>query len=46
MIINISVSLGELVDKISILQIKRKNIRDKEKEKLINKELSLLEKTL
>ena len=46
MIINISVSLGELVDKISILQIKRKNIRDKEKEKLINKELSLLEKSL
>ena len=46
MIINIPVSLGELVDKISILQIKRKNIRDKEKEKLINKELSLLKKTL
>ena len=46
MIINIPVSLGELVDKISILQIKRKNIRDKEKEKLINKELSLLEKSL
>ena len=46
MIINISVSLGELVDKISILQIKRKNIKDKEKEKLINKELSLLEKSL
>ena len=46
MIINISVSLGELVDKISILQIKRKNIKDKAKEKLINKELSLLEKSL
>ena len=46
MIINISVSLGELVDKISILQIKRKNISDKKKEKLINQELSLLEKIL
>ena len=46
MIINTSVSLGELVDKISILQIKRKKINDREKEKLINQELFLLEKTL
>ena len=46
MIINIPVSLGELVDKISILYIKRKNITEVEKVKLINQELSLLEKTL
>ena len=46
MIINTPVSLGELVDKISILQIKRKNISEGEKVKLINQELSLLEKTL
>ena len=46
MIINIPVSLGELVDKISILYIKRKNITEGEKVKLINQELSLLEKTL
>ena len=46
MIINTSVSLGELVDKISILQIKRKKINDREKEKLLNQELFLLEKTL
>ena len=46
MIINTPVSLGELVDKISILQIKRKNIKDRKKVKLINQELSLLKKTL
>ena len=46
MIINTPVSLGELVDKISILYIKRKNITEVEKVKLINQELSLLEKTL
>ena len=43
MIINIPVSLGELVDKISIMRIKKKNIIDKEKLILINEELSLLE---
>ena len=31
MIINTPVSLGELVDKISILQIKSNNIKDNEK---------------
>ena len=46
MIINTPVSLGELIDKISILYIKRKNITEGEKVKLINQELSLLEKTL
>ena len=38
MIINIPVSLGELVDKISILNIKNKNIKDEEKLKLIRAE--------
>jgi len=46
MIINTPVSLGELVDKISILRIKKKNIIDKEKLILINEELFLLEKIL
>ena len=46
MIINISVSLGELVDKISILHIKNINIKDDEKLKLIREELELLNQTL
>ena len=46
MIINAPVSLGELVDKISILKIKKKHIINKEKLILVNEELSLLEKTL
>ena len=46
MIINAPVSLGELVDKISILRIKKKNIQSKEKLILINEELSLLESIL
>jgi len=46
MIINTPISLGELLDKISILSIKRKNIQDEKKQKLINKELKLLEKKL
>ncbi len=46
MIINIPVSLGELVDKISILQIKALNIKDDEKLKLVKEELTLLEQTL
>jgi len=40
------VSLGELVDKISILRIKTKKIMDKEKLILINEELFLLESIL
>ena len=46
MIISTPVSLGELVDKISILQIKNKNIKDDEKLKLIREELTLLNNTL
>jgi len=46
MIINTPISLGELLDKISILKIKQKNIKDEKKLVLINEELSLLESTL
>ena len=46
MIINTPVSLGELVDKISILHIKNTNIKDNEKLLLVKEELSLLQKTL
>ena len=46
MLINIPVSLGELVDKISILIVKKKNINDQNKINLIKKELTLLEEVL
>ena len=46
MIINTPVSLGELVDKISILHIKNINIKDEEKLKLVREELELLNQTL
>jgi hypothetical protein len=46
MLINTPISLGELVDKISILKIKKKNIFDNKKLNFINEELLLLEKTL
>lgn len=46
MIISIPVSLGELIDKISILHIKNINIKDEEKLKLIREELELLNQTL
>ena len=46
MIINTQVSLGELVDKISILHIKNINIKNDEKLKLIREELELLNQTL
>ena len=46
MIISTPVSLGELVDKISILHIKNINIMDDEKLKLIREELELLNQTL
>jgi len=46
MIVNIPISLGELIDKISILLIKEKNISDKKKLSKIREELSLLKKTL
>ena len=42
--ITIPVSSGELIDKISILKIKRKKIINKSKLRNINKELSLLNK--
>ena len=46
MIINIPVSLGELLDKISILIIKEKNIVDTQKQYHIKNELEVLNKTL
>ena len=46
MIINTPISLGELIDKISILVIKEKKITDEKKNNLIRKELTLLRKTL
>ena len=46
MIISTPVSLGELVDKISILHIKNINIKNDEKLKLIKEELQLLKTTL
>ena len=46
MIINTPVSLGELIDKISILVIKEKKIKDEKKNNLIREELTLLRKTL
>ena len=46
MIINTPVSLGELIDKISILLIKERKITDEKKIDLIREELTLLKKTL
>ena len=46
MIITTPISLGELIDKVSILKIKKKNINDENKLSFINEELALLEKTL
>ena len=46
MIINIPISLGELIDKISILRIKKKNINNIKKRNLINKELIILNEHL
>ena len=46
MIISTPVSLGELIDKLSILYIKNINIKDDEKLKLIREEFDLLNKTL
>ncbi len=46
MLINTPISLGELVDKISILMIKEKNISDSIKLKHVTKELEFLKKTL
>ena len=46
MLIDTPISLGELIDKISILIIKQKNINDKEKLKHVNKELDFLQNTM
>ena len=46
MLINTPVSLGELLDKISILIIKEKNIVDDQKQYHIKNELNSLNKTL
>ena len=46
MIISTAVSLGELVDKISILHIKNTNIKDDNKLKLVREELKMLNSTL
>ena len=46
MLITIPVSLGELLDKISILIIKQKNIVDDQKQYHIKNELDSLNKTL
>ena len=46
MIINTPISLGELIDKISILVIKERKIKDEKKNNLIREELTLLRKTL
>ena len=46
MIINAPVSIGELIDKISILKIKLKNIKEKEKIFIIKNELKILDNTL
>ena len=42
----IEVSIGEVIDKITILQIKQKNIDDKVKLDYINKELEVLQQAL
>ena len=46
MLINTPISLGELVDKISILIVKQKNIQDQKKLHHVNKELNFLQDTL
>ena len=45
-IVNAPISVGELMDKISILKIKKKNITDEKKLSFINEELQLLASTL
>ena len=42
----VEVSVGELLDKISILEIKKKNIKDVEKLKFINDEYNVLKDQL
>jgi hypothetical protein len=40
------ISVGELLDKISILEIKQNNLKDEEKLKIVTKELLSLKETL
>ena len=42
----IEVSIGEVVDKITILQLKKENVLDPKKLKYINEELEILSKAL
>jgi hypothetical protein len=44
--INVPVSVGELIDKITILEIKTKMITDQNKLKEVKKELLLLKKVI
>ena len=44
--IQINISVGELIDKITILQIKKEKIADLEKVKKVSYELKLLENSL
>ena len=44
--INLPASIGELFDKITILEIKKLKIKDKTKIKIVNQELSLLKKVV
>ena len=44
--INLPASIGELFDKITILEIKKLKIKDKTKLKIVNQELTLLKKVV
>ena len=44
--INLPASIGELFDKITILEIKKLKIKDKIKLKIVNQELTLLKKVV
>ncbi len=46
MLVNTPISLGELVDKISILIVKQKNIKEENKLNQVNKELNFLQDVL
>ena len=46
MLVNTPISLGELVDKISILIINQKNIKEENKLNQVNKELNFLQDVL
>ena len=44
--IEVPISIGELFDKFSILEIKKDKIQDEKKLELINEEISLLSKSI